>query len=119
MSVSAEIFIGFAVEIPYEKDRDLIDNFLDSNPEYDLYNDGNYKNNIKFVIDGMCGDYIRLMYILSYSDIGYSDGYSRYDVLNLVCPEEMFEKLNSVYMQIYKDTLKEDQVKLISFVHYT
>jgi len=118
MSVSAEIFIGFSVELDYDIRYDLVEEFCDTFPEYDLYKEF-YKNTIRFVVDGMCGNYIRMMYITSYIDIGYADGNSHYDVMDVSLPDNIYSEMNDVYFKLFNKTLDKNDISFVSFIHYS
>ena len=121
MSVNAEVFVGFSVDLDYRNHYDDVDEFCDKHPEYDRYSPS-YKNTVRFIVDGMCGDYIRLMYIVNYIDIEYADGYSHYDTLDVdvdLYSQGIYDKLNEPYKEIFKKDLNIDDIKFITFVHYS
>ena len=129
MSVNCEMFIGWTVKLIEgdvtnqdfdffheleEKDSD----FEAFKGKYSQYNDDDTK--VKLVVDGMSGEYVRLIYIAKNRNIWDFDDENAYDKLsNEQVPEDIYNELNECYKKIYNKDLEKDKVEYALWYHWS
>ena len=104
MSVDAKLYIGYGIDIGYEKFNEYEER-VDYN--YDFERD----DGTELVIDGMCGNYALVMSVLDVVDDLYSGSD---DVLELEIPnkDQVVEKLKAAYKEITGEDASNEDVKL-------
>lgn len=109
MSVTMTGFVGFTVTIKKdltEADYEQLNHFLESHPWYDTYNPGC----VSLVIDGMCGEFARLVFIDKYfPDLWCDDEY--YKLRTPELSNEIYCALNTAYRALYNMPLPKDQIE--------
>lgn len=118
MSISVDKYFGWTIDLKANltcNDFDFYDQFIDKHPDLDQ-GENCMPNKIKLVLDGMNGSFARLVYVLSVSyDVAWVDKDN--DILNdilkeNVVSENVFNELNTVYMQLTGQELQREKVKL-------
>lgn len=129
MSVECEMFIGWTVKLIEEdvtnEDFDFFNNLEETNPnfeafkgKYSQYTDDNTK--VKLIVDGMSGEYVRLIYIAKNRNIWDFDDEDTYDKLSSEeVPEDIYNELNECYKQIYNKDLEKDKVEYALWYHWS
>ena len=102
MSVSCEQFIGYTLTVKEKlthEDFEFFHEFLDKHPEYRKNRD---KGQVALIIDGMNGEYARLVYIeKNLKDCQY-DGDEFYNKLSDEKPDyEVYSAITQVYEELY------------------
>ena len=130
MSVECEMFLGYTVKL-VEKDVSsedyefFEDKLQEREPDFKSF-EGKYSifthddNKVKLVVDGMSGEYIRLIYIQKHKDMwgGEDDyGYEKLDCDNI--PEEVYQELNEAYKKIYNEDLDRDKIEYSLWYHWS
>lgn len=116
MSVNSEIYWGYTVELEdqsTEIDFDKYNEFIELHPEYNRYND---KNTVQLVIDGMGGEYVRLIYVMEHIKDLYKDffHYSKAD-----SEEYVYNELNKAYRMLENKDLDKSSIKLAFWSHFS
>jgi len=116
MSVDVTHYLGIGVKLDYDKYcRDVDDFYIDDKfPELDMYNDD---EGVKWIVDGMCGDYIYLMYVIkktNWENFYESDATVQMDLTNISKKAE--QKVKEYYDKIVTDE-PWPGVALVSLFH--
>lgn len=129
MSVNCEMFIGWTVKLIDKKvtseDFDFFNHLGETNPNFEAFK-GKYSQyvddatKVKLVVDGMSGEYVRLIYIIKNRNIWDFDDEDAYDKLsNEAVPEDIYNELNECYKQIYNKALERDKVEYALWYHWS
>lgn len=122
MSVECNQIIGWTVKIKEDLNSDdfeKFDEFKDEHLELSLsLNDE--PNRVYLVVDGMNGDYARLVYA-EYTGTGEDvcDGESYLKLHDKGVPNEIFCALNKVYQELTGDPLDESKVEHSMWFHWS
>ena len=110
MSIDLTFYLGFAIELPYE------DDYWDIEEEHPEYN--SYDSDVHLIVDGMCGQYTYLMYILDKAeqDDMYDSDYC-HKSFNPVLTDEIVEELKKAYTIFTGKELDTNQIKLTRLFH--
>lgn len=112
MSVSCNILIGYTVTLKNSlnsEDFDFFNDFIENNPEYNQFNS---KNTVQLVIDGMSGNYARLVYVDHKERDCYPESCVDYIPLRLSpVPDDIYDKLNTAYTKLYDKPLGRDSIQ--------
>lgn len=114
MSVDCDMYLGYTVTIRNgmtNEDFDELDKF-----ENAKYNGRDGK--IKLVIDGMNGDYARLIYVDRHNKYVYGDENEPYQEIDKKIPEGIYKELNEAYMEIQGVSLDKRLVKYALWWHW-
>ena len=116
MSINSEIYWGYTVELENhstEIDFNKYDEFIETHPEYNQYND---KNTVQLVIDGMNGEYVRLIYVIEH----IKDFYKEFFYYNKADNEEyVYNELNKAYKMLNNKDLDKSLIKLAFWSHFS
>lgn len=129
MSVNCEMFIGWTIKLiegdVTNQDFDFFDNLGETNPNFEVFK-GKYSQytdddtKVKLIVDGMSGEYVRLIYVIKNRNIWDFDGENAYDKLsNEEVPEDIYNELNECYKQIYNKDLEKDKVEYALWYHWS
>lgn len=116
MGIETDIYIGFTIglELNEQKDYEFYRKIVDEYPELDKYN-----SKVHLVIDGMNGDYARLIFIEKKIDGCYCDELDYFKVNhNIEIPEEIYSELNKYYKVIMGDELSRDKIDYAIWAHW-
>lgn len=116
MSVNSEIYWGYTVELEDQLtdiDFDKYHEFIELHPEYNRYND---KNTVQLVIDGMGGEYVRLIYVIEHIKDFYKDFFYCAKTEN---EEYIYNELNKAYRMLENKDLDKSLIKLAFWSHFS
>ena len=104
MSLDAKVYIGYGINIGYDK-------FTEYEERVDYNYDFERDDGTEIVIDGMSGNYALIMSVLDVVEDLYS---SSDEVLELEIPnkDEVVEKLKAAYKEITGEDARNEDVKL-------
>ena len=117
MSVECNRIVGWTVKIQEKElsndDFDFYNEFTENNKEYDFNGFDAEPNKVYFIVDGMNGEYARLVYAES---TGTGDDYC-YDEIQYLklaeteVPEHIFNKLNKAYKKLKGEELDKKLIE--------
>ena len=123
MSVDCELFIGYTVNLKNDLKREDFDFFDKCQIEHKIKDqfDDLKNGEVYLVVDGMNGQYARLINLTAHKDNLWSaDGKADYEILNDgIIPKEVYEKLNDVYKKMYNEDLNIDRIEFASWLHWS
>lgn len=119
MSVYTEQIIGFTVTLKKDltqEDFEFFNGLEDKykefafNGEYSQWGRGIKPNKVLLIVDGMCGEYARLVYVIHTQEVSIdNDGYFLLkggDITN-----EVYDNLNKAYQMIYGEQLDKNKIE--------
>lgn len=125
MSVTCEQFIGYTLTLKTKlkhEDFEFFHEFISKHPEYDYYNKGNKEGQIILVVDGMNGEYARLIFVEKHI---YNCNYNEdpcYIKYSSERPSlEIYAALARAYEEMYGTPLEESSTNKIEhalWFHY-
>lgn len=127
MSITIEKIKGFTVTLKENLNANDFDFFDALEEKYEEFAfDGEYgqgymkPNQVALVVDGMDGDYARLVYIESVKEIYNADETDKYMSLKeKPITEEIYKKLNEVYQKIYEKPLDVMLIDYALWFHWS
>lgn len=106
MSVDCRAFIGYTVtlkEYLNSNDFDLFEDFQEHHSEYNQYD---CKGKVLFVVDGMCGDYARFVFVDECIEECWIEGKDYFPLKSQsTAPDTVYEELNKAYKSLYDKEL--------------
>ena len=111
MSISCEAYVGYTATLK----TDL------TNEDFDFFNDVEdivLPSRVEVIIDGMCGHYARLIYVDENFDCWIDDGKEYYPLKSLAVTDEIYNKLNEVYKQMYNKDLDRESIEYALSFHF-
>lgn len=118
MSVSSSAFIGYTVTIKKDLESDDFDKFYDFlqlHPEYETYK----KNSVNLIIDGMGGEYVRIIYLDEYINDTWCDGQDYFRLRKPFVPLKIYDALNEVYRAFCNKDLEFIEIDYALWYHCT
>ena len=127
MSVSVEQIIGFTVTLKKDlthEDFKFFNGLEDKHKEfsdggkYSQWGGGIKANEVALIVDGMCSQYARLVYIIHTNEVSIeNDGYFLLKGGNLT--EEIYESLNKAYQMIYGEQLDKNKIEYALWYYWS
>ena len=118
MGVDYRSYVGFGIKLADEDTYDEVNDKFDADG-IDIYDIEFSDNNIEIVSDGMCGNYIYLIYKLNEFEI--YEGDSENTEISLAEFKDIVAKVPNALKEACKllrlDNFTADDVKFISFTH--
>ena len=110
MSISCEAYVGYTVTLKTDlTDEDF--NFFREAENID------FPNRVQLIVDGMCGHYARLIYVDENFDC-WVDNREYYPLKSLTVNDEIYNKLNQVYKQMYNKDLDRESIEYALSFHF-
>lgn len=117
MSVSCELLVGYTVTLQTDltnEDFEKYNDFIENNIQYD----NNSQSGVQLIVDGMNGDYARLIYIDSRCDVEDIEDID-YKKLNTELSGEKYEALNKAYKALTGETLAISEIEYAVWTYWT
>ena len=112
MSVDCEAFIGYTTTIKTNlnnDDYDFLWNFIEKHTEYNLYD---CKGKVTLAIDGMSGEYARLVFVDEHIKECWVRGKDYFPLSGpSEMPDNIYEELNKAYKLIYNTELDKSTIE--------
>ena len=128
MSVDMTHYFGIGIKLTDKEidDFDKYNDFEDKYPQYSRYEfmrrNTEAKSNIRLIVDGMCGLYAYLMYVIKdadYEDMWSSERTAEFP-LNSIESANAISELQEVYSLLENGKeLRVQEVKVISLFHFS
>ena len=115
MSVSCEAYVGYTVTVKENlkgEDFEFFGNFSDEHTEYNQYD---CKGKVLLVVDGMCGEYARLVFVDEHIRECWIEGKDYFSLKYPPVPDNVYEELNKAYSLLYG---KELDKRLIDYAFW-
>lgn len=109
MSISCEAYVGYAVTLKTDLKEEDFDFFYD-------VEDIELPARVQIIIDGMCGHYARLIYVDENFDC-WVDNREYYPLKSPTVTDEIYDKLNQVYKQMYNKDLDRESIEYALSFH--
>lgn len=117
MSTESELYVGYTVNLKTDltsEDFSQLDEFLEANPEYNRFD---CVGHVSLIVDGMCGDFARLIYVEHHVRELYSCPYLKLSKTDI--PDDVYAKLNIAYTKLYGKELDRECIDYSAWVHCT
>ena len=111
MSVSCEAYIGYTVNLKRDlhgNDFDFFNDFIEEHGEYNLYD---CKGKVLLVVDGMCGDYARFVFVDEHIKECWIEGKDYFPLKSPSVPDDVYAELNKAYKLMYGKELDKAMVE--------
>ena len=111
MSVSCEAYVGYTVTLKRnldDEDFDFFNEFVEAHGEYNQYN---CKDKVLLVVDGMCGEYARLIFVDYKLEDCLFEGKDYFVLRNANIPDKIYNELNKAYNALYNKNLDVEQIE--------
>ena len=127
MSVDIEKIKGFTITLKKDLTNEDFDFFqrLEQYPDFD-WDKGQYSqyrmkpNQVALVVDGMNGDYARLVYVEKIAevyDVDYEETYIPLKQKEIT--EDIYNKMNECYKMIYGNDLDKAEIEYALWYHFS
>ena len=114
MSVDCSLYIGYTVNLKEDLSGDDFDFFNN----FDGYNRFNCEGKVILLLDGMNGDYARIIFVdKKIDDIWECDDYYKLQKGNI--PNEVYDEMNKLYTAMYGKELDKDLIEYGLTVHFS
>lgn len=111
MSVSCEAYIGYTVTLKTDLNCDDFDFFLDFKEKHSEYNLYDCKGKVTLVVDGMNGDYARLVFVDEHIEECWIEGKDYFSLKSQSpVPDNVYAALDKAYGLMYQKEL--DEIKI-------
>ena len=111
MSVSCEAYVGYTVTLKTNLNSDDFDFFMDFSESHSEYNQYHSKGKVQLVVDGMCGEYARLVFVDEHIEECWIEGKDYFPLKSLAVPDNVYEELNKAYKTMYGGELDEGLIE--------
>ena len=115
MSVDCTGYIGYTVTLKRALDSDDFDFFNDFDDEHGEYSQWDFKNKTKertrLVVDGMNGDFARLIYVEHKIEDCWINGKDYFTLKGVPIPNDVYDELNKAYKLMYNKELDKSSVE--------
>ena len=111
MSVSCEAYIGYTVTLKRNltgEDFDFFSEFSETHGEYNQYD---CKGKVLLVVDGMCGEYARLVFVDEHIEECWIEGKDYFILRNHAIPANVYEELSKAYKFLYGEELDKELIE--------
>ncbi len=115
MSVDCTGYVGYTVTLKRDLDSDDFDFFNDFDDEHREYSQWGFKNKsterVRLVIDGMSGDFARLIFVEHKIEDCWIDGKDYFALQSQSVPDNVYDELNKAYKLIYNKDLDKSLIE--------
>lgn len=119
MSVSCEQYMGYTVTLKTDLKHDDYEFFNEFSEEHSEYNQYDCKGKVLLVIDGMCGEYARLVFVDNHIRDSWTDGNEYIVLRNSAVPDDIYNELNKAYRLMYEKDLDQDLIEYALWFHFS
>lgn len=119
MSISCEGYIGYTVNLKTNLQSNDFDFFWDFREKYSEYNLYDCKGKVSIIVDGMSGEYSRLIFVDEHIEECWVAGKSYYKLREQESiPEHIYNELNTAYNLMYNKTLDPSMIEYAAWFHF-
>ena len=114
MSVDCTEYVGYTVTLKRDLNSDDFDFFNDFDDEHEEYSMWEYKKpteKVRLIIDGMCGEFARLIYVDYKIEDCFVDGKDYFELRNAPIPDDVYVELNQAYRLMYDKDLDKSLIE--------
>lgn len=114
MSVDCTGYIGYTVTLKKDlnsDDFDFFNDFDDEHSEYSMWEHKGAKEKVRLVIDGMSGDFARLVFVDKKFEDCWINGKDYFALRSSDVPDEVYNELNKVYKLMYNKDLDKTLIE--------
>lgn len=114
MSVDCTGYVGYTVNLKRDLDSDDFDffnEFDDEHKEYSMWEHRKPTEKVRLVIDGMSGDFARLIYVDYKIEDCFIDGKDYFKLREAPIPQEVYEEMNKAYNLMYNKDLDKSLIE--------
>ena len=111
MSTDCRAYIGYTVTLGTNlnsSDFEFFDDFLETHNEYNQYD---CKGKALLVMDGMCGEYARLVFVDEEIKECWISGKDYFSLKSTHISDNVYEELNRAYQSMYKKDLDKGLIE--------
>jgi hypothetical protein len=111
MSVDCEGYIGYTVTLKENLTSNDFDFFNDFSEEHGEYNKYYSKGKVLLIVDGMSGDFARLILVDEKIEDCWIDGKDYFALQSSPVPDNVYEELNKAYKLMYNKDLDKSLIE--------
>lgn len=111
MSTDCRAYVGYTVTLKTNLNSDDFEFFNDFLEIHDEYNQYNCKGKVLLAIDGMCGEYVRFVFVDEEIEECWIKGKDYFPLTSTSVPDNVYEELNKAYHSMYKKDLDKDLIE--------
>jgi hypothetical protein len=115
MSVDCTGYIGYTVTLKRDLNSDDFDFFNDFEDEHGEYSQWDFKSKtkerVRLVIDGMSGDFARLIFVDDTIEDCWMDGKDYFALRSSDVPDDVYNELNKAYKLMYNKDLDKTLIE--------
>lgn len=114
MSVDCTGYVGYTVTLKRDLNRDDFDffnDFDDEHEEYSMWEFNKPTEKVRLIIDGMCGEFARLIYVDYKIEDCSIDGKDYFELRNAPIPDDVYDELNRAYRLMYDKDLDKSLIE--------
>ncbi len=111
MSVDCEAYIGYTVTLKENlkgEDFDFFNEFVEAHDEYNRYDS---KGKVLVAVDGMSGDYARLVFVDEHIEDCWINGRDYFPLKAAPAPLDVYAELNKAYRAMYGKDLEYGSIE--------
>jgi hypothetical protein len=115
MSVDCTGYIGYTVTLKENLNSDDFDFFNDFEDEHGEYSQWDFKSKtkerVRLVVDGMSGDFARLIFVDDIIEDSWMDGKDYFALRSSAIPNDVYDELNKAYKLMYNKDLDKTLIE--------
>lgn len=115
MSVDCTGYVGYTVTLKRDLNSDDFDFFNDFDDEHAEYSQWEFKKKEKertrLVVDGMSGDFARLIYVDHQIEDCWVSGKDYFKLNGAPIPDDVYAEMNKAYQVMYEKDLEKTQIE--------
>lgn len=119
MSVSCECYVGYVVTLKTDLSNDDFNFFLDFMEEHTEYNRYDCDGTVLMVIDGMCGNYARFVFVEKCIKDCWATGEEYFKLSGDAIPDNVYNELNKAYEAMYAEELERSRIDHAIWYHFS
>lgn len=114
MSVDCTGYIGYTVTLKRDlnsDDFDFFNDFDDEHKEYSMWEHRKPTERVRLVIDGMGGNFARLIYVEHKIEDCWINGKDYFALHSSTIPDDIYEEMNKAYRLMYDKDLDKSLIE--------
>ena len=114
VSVDCTGYVGYTVTLKRDlnsDDFDFFNDFEDEHKEYSMWEHKKPTEKVRLVIDGMSGDFARLIFVDEKIEDCWIDGKDYFALRSQAVPDDVYEQLNKAYKLMYSKDLDKSLIE--------
>lgn len=119
MSVSCEGFVGYTVTLKTNLNSDDFEFFNDFSEAHSEYNQYDCKGKVLLVVDGMCGEYARFVFVDERIKECWIEGKDYFSLKSPTIPDNVYDELNKAYKLMYNKDLDKSLIEYALWFLFT